>query len=61
MVSAEFLLLKKGFRFTFLGCENDGISCKSVFVLSASTGFRRGGQNYTSHTDTNHNTNSYRY
>ena len=27
MVSAECLLRKKGFRFTFIGCANDGASC----------------------------------
>ena len=51
----ECLLCQKGFRFTFIGCTNDGVSCDSVFVLSALTGFLRGEINYTSHTYTNHN------
>ena len=61
MVSAEFLLFKKGFIFTFLGCENDGVSCDSIFVLSVLTDFIRGRRNYTTHNDTNNDTKSSRY
>ena len=49
------MLYKKGFRFTFLGFGNYGISCYFSFLLSALAGFLRVKRKYTAHTYTNHN------
>ena len=51
MVSTECLLRKNGFRFTFLGCVNDGLSCNSIFMFSVLTDFLRGEINYTTYTN----------
>ena len=55
------LATQKGFVFTFFACANDGVSCDSESMLILLTSFIRGEQDYTAHTDTNHNTNSSRF
>ena len=61
MTIAEKKLREDGYKFSFLSCANDGVSCDASFVVNVLVDFLNGKRSYSAHTDTNHNVKSSRY